>query len=77
MKRGERDYAQQKNDAEKHRDAQISGCHILTLQAFVDEHPKPPPPLHGSLNEIFTGTLRVFVNDVAAVTYAVGGIVSA
>lgn len=47
------------------------------MQAFVDEHSKPPPPLHGSLKEIFTGTLRVFVNDVANVTYAVGGIVSA
>lgn len=50
---------------------------ILTLQVFGEEHWKPPSPLHGSLKDIFTGTFDAFVKDVDAVTYAVGGIVSA
>lgn len=51
--------------------------HLLTLQVFVDKHPKPPPPLQGSLKEIFTETFKAFVKDLEAVTVAVGGIVSA
>jgi hypothetical protein len=47
------------------------------LHAFTDEHPKPPPPVQGSVKEIFTETLRAFVNDFDAVIYAVGGMVSA
>lgn len=38
-------------------------------------HPKPSP-IHGSLKDIFTETFKELVKDVAAVTYAVGGIVS-
>lgn len=51
--------------------------HELTLQAFTEEHPKPPLPLHGSVKEISTETFRAFVNDDDAVIYAVGGTVSA
>lgn len=43
----------------------------------MEEHWKPPPPVQGSLKEIFTDTSRAFVKDVEAVTYAVGRIVSA
>ena len=46
------------------------------MQAFTDLHPKPPPPIQGSLNDIFTETFKELVKDVEAVTYAVGGIVS-
>lgn len=49
--------------------------YILTLQAFTDLHPKPSP-VQGSLNDIFTETFKELVNDVEALTYAVGGIVS-
>jgi hypothetical protein len=51
--------------------------HLLTLQAFTDEHPKPPPPVQGSLKDILIETLRAFVKGVEAVIYAVGGTVSA
>lgn len=55
-----------------------SVSHLLTLQAFVDEHLKPPPsPIQGSLKFIFTEILRAFVEGFKAVIYAVGGIVSA
>lgn len=46
------------------------------MQAFTEEHPKLPPTVQGSLKEIFTEKFRAFVNDVDAVTYAVGGTVS-
>lgn len=52
--------------------------HLLTLQAFVDEHLKPPPsPIQGSLKFMFTETLRAFVKGFKAAIYAVGGTVSA
>lgn len=53
----------------------IADSNILTLQAFTDLHLKPSP-IHGSLKDIFTETFKELVKDVAAVTYAVGGIVS-
>lgn len=52
-----------------------SSC-LLTLQSFK-EHLNPPPPVQGSLKIICTGTFDEFVKEVAAVTYAVGEIVSA
>lgn len=55
----------------------ILSLNQLTLQVFVDKHPKPPPPLQDSLKEIFTETFKAFVKDLEAVTVAVGGIVSA
>ena len=51
--------------------------HLLTLQAFTEEHTKPPPPVQGSLKDIFIETFRAFVKGVEAVIYAVGGTVSA
>jgi hypothetical protein len=51
--------------------------HLLTLQAFTDEHTKPPPPVQGSLKDIFIETFRAFVKGVEAVIYAVGRTVSA
>ena len=51
--------------------------HLLTLQSFIDEHTKPPPPVQGSLKDIFIETFRAFVKGVEAVIYAVGGTVSA
>lgn len=51
--------------------------HLLTLQAFADKHVKPPPPVQGSLNEIFTVKFKAFVKELEAVIYAVGGTVSA
>ena len=50
---------------------------LLTLQAFTDEHTKPPPPVQGSLKDIFIETFRAFVKSVEAVIFAVGGTVSA
>lgn len=50
---------------------------LLTSHAFTDEHPKPPPPVQGSVNKIFTETFRAFVKDADAFIYAVGGTVSA
>jgi hypothetical protein len=47
------------------------------LQTFTDEHPKPPPPVQGSLKDIFTETLGAFVKGVEAVIYGVGGTVTA
>lgn len=55
----------------------VKDSHLLTLQASTEEHPKPPPPIHGSLNVIVTETLRALVKDAGDVTCAVGGIVSA
>ena len=49
--------------------------HLLTLH-FIDEHSKPPP-VQGSLKDIFIETFRAFVNGVEAEIYAVGGTVSA
>lgn len=51
--------------------------HLLTLQAFTEEHPKPPLLQQGSVKEIFTETFLAFVKDDDAVIYAVGGTVSA
>ena len=51
--------------------------HLLTLQAFTDEHTKPPPPVQGSLKDIFIETFRAFVKAVEALIYAVGRTVSA
>ena len=51
--------------------------HLLTLQAFTDEHTKPRPPVQGSLKDIFIETFRAFVKLVEAVIFAVGGTVSA
>jgi len=39
-------------------------------------HPKPPPPIQGSVKDMFTDTFKELVKDVEAVTYAVGGVVS-
>ena len=50
---------------------------LLTLQAFKDEHTKPPPLVQGSLKDIFIETFRAFVKSVEAVIFAVGGTVSA
>ena len=50
---------------------------LLTLQAFTDVHTNPPPPVQGSLKDIFIETFRAFVKVVEAEIYAVGGIVSA
>lgn len=47
------------------------------MQESTEEHPKPPPPTHGSLNNIVTETLTALVKDAGDVMYAVGGIVSA
>lgn len=47
------------------------------MQAFTEEHSKPPPPVQGSLKDIFTETFRAFVKGVKAVIFAVGGTVSA
>ena len=49
--------------------------HLLTLH-FTDEHTKPPP-VQGSLKDIFIETFRAFVKGVEAEIYAVGGTVSA
>ena len=46
--------------------------HLLTLH-FIDEHSKPPP-VQGSLKDIFIETFRAFVNGVEAEIYAVGGV---
>lgn len=46
------------------------------MQAFTEEHLKPPP-IQGSVKEIFTETFSSLVNDDDAVIYAVGGTVSA
>jgi hypothetical protein len=54
----------------------ILSLKLLTLHAFTDEHPKPPP-VQGSEKEIFTETFKAFVNNFDAVIYAVGGMVSA
>lgn len=51
--------------------------HLLTLQAFTEEHLNPPPRGHGSVKDIVTETLRAFVKDAEAMTCAVGGTVSA
>lgn len=51
--------------------------HLLTLQASMEEHLNPPPPGHGSEKDIEMETLRAFVNDAEATTFAVGGTVSA
>ena len=54
--------------------------HLLTLQSFIDEHTKLPPPVgpvQGSLKDIFIVTFRSFVKLVEAVIFAVGGTVSA
>ena len=51
--------------------------HLLTLQAFTDEHTKPGPPVQGSLKDILIETFRAFVKSVEAVIFAVGGTVSA
>lgn len=45
----------------------ILASHILTLQEFVEEHPKPPWVQHGSLKDMFTETFEAFVKDVGAV----------
>lgn len=50
--------------------------HLLTLQAFTDLHPKPPPPIQGSVKDMFTDTFKELVKDAEAVTSAVGGVVS-
>lgn len=55
----------------------MSVGHLLTLQAFADKQLKPPPPVQGSLNEIFTEKFKAFVKDLEAATYAVGNTVSA
>lgn len=47
------------------------------MQESTEAHWKPPCPLQGSLNDIFTETFGAFIKDVAAATYAVGGTVSA
>lgn len=47
------------------------------MQAFAEEQLKPPPPVQGSLKVISTETFRAFVKGVKAVTFAVGGTVSA
>lgn len=47
------------------------------MQESTEEHPKPPPPIHGSLNDTVTETLRALVKDARDFMYAVGGIVSA
>ena len=49
--------------------------HLLTLH-FTDEHTKPPP-VQGSLKDIFIETFRAFVKSVEAMIFAVGGTVSA
>ena len=49
--------------------------HLLTLH-FTDERTKPPP-VQGSLKDIFIETLRTFVKGVEAEIFAVGGTVSA
>lgn len=46
------------------------------MHAFTDLHPKPPPPIQGSVKDMFTDTFKELVKDVEAVTYAVGGVVS-
>lgn len=51
--------------------------YVLTSQAFTDEHLKPPPPTHGSVNVILTDTFCALVNGIDAVTEAVGETVSA
>ena len=53
--------------------------HQLTLQSFIDEHTKLPPPVgpvQGSLKDIFIETFRAFVKGVEVVICAVGGTVS-
>ena len=46
--------------------------HLRPLH-FIDEHSKPPP-VQGSLKDIFIETFRAFVNGVEAEIYAVGGV---
>lgn len=55
----------------------MSVGHLLTLQAFAEKHLKPPSPIQGSLNDIFTEKFKAFVKGLGAVIYAVGGTVSA
>lgn len=55
----------------------MSVGHLLTLQSFMDKHLKPPPPVQGSLKEIFTEIFKLFVKEFKTVTFAVGGTVSA
>ena len=50
---------------------------LLMLQAFTDEHTNPPPPVQGSLKDIFIETFKAFVKGVEAEIFAVGGTVSA
>lgn len=50
--------------------------HVLTLQAFTEEHEKPPPPLQGSLKDMFTETREALVKFVSPVISAVGLTVS-
>lgn len=55
----------------------MSVGHLLTLQALMDKQLKPPPPVHGSVKEIFTEILKSFVKEFETLTFAVGGTVSA
>lgn len=43
----------------------------------MDEQLKPPPPIQGSLKEIFTEKFELFVKEFETIIYAVGGTTSA